>query len=118
MNSEVANKIHNQKQRKARIKQSLPSDAKLPRLTITVSNKHVSAQLIDDTQSITIASASSVGKKEAGNLTDKATKAGQEIAKSAKSKKIESVVLDRNGRKYHGRVKAFAEAAREGGLKF
>jgi large subunit ribosomal protein L18 len=122
MNSEVVNKIHNQKQRKARIKKSLGSDAKnavkLPRLTITISNKHVSAQLIDDTKSVTLASASSVGKKESSNLTEKATKAGQEIAKSAKAKKIETVVLDRNGRKYHGRVKAFADAARDGGLKF
>ncbi len=122
MNSEVANKIHNQKQRKARVKQSLGSDAKdavrLPRLTITISNKHVSAQLIDDTKSTTIVSASSVGKKDSSNLTQKATKAGQEIAKSAKAKKVEAVVLDRNGRKYHGRIKAFADAAREGGLKF
>lgn len=79
---------------------------------------HVSAQLIDDSTSKTLAAASTVGKKASGSLTTKAQQVGTEIAKSAKSKKIESVIFDRNGKKYHGRVKAFAEAAREGGLKF
>lgn len=118
MNSEVVNKVHNQKQRKARIRNSIPSDAKLPRLTITISNKHVSAQLIDDAKSITLVSSSSVGKKANSTLTEKAIKVGEDIAKAAKSKKIEAVVLDRNGKKYHGRVKAFADSARDGGLKF
>lgn len=118
MNSEIVKKVHNQKQRKARIKSSIASDAKLPRLTITISNKHVSAQLIDDSKSTTLASSSTVGKKTTSTLTEKAVKVGEEIAKAAKSKKIETVVLDRNGKKYHGRIKAFAESARNGGLKF
>lgn len=118
MNNEVVKKFHNQKQRKVRIKSSIANDAKLPRLTLTISNKHVSAQLIDDTKSATIVSSSSVGKKATGTLTEKAVKVGGDIAKAAKAKKIEAVVLDRNGKKYHGRVKAFADSAREGGLKF
>lgn len=118
MNSELIKKAHNLKQRKARIKNGLVNHAGLPRLTVTISNRHISAQLIDDSKSVTIASGSSVGKNAKGTLTDKAIKVGEEIAAAAKSKKIESVIFDRNGRKYHGRVKAFADSARNKGLKF
>jgi large subunit ribosomal protein L18 len=118
MNSEQIKKAHNKQQRKARIRSALASNSGLPRLTVTISNKHVSAQLIDDSKSVTLAASSSVGKKGTSTLTEKATQVGQDIASSAKGKKIETVVFDRNGKKYHGRVKAFAEAAREKGLKF
>jgi large subunit ribosomal protein L18 len=118
MNKEVTKKLHNLKQRKQRIRSSVAGTPERPRLTITISNIHVSAQIIDDSASKTLASASTVGKKASGNLTEKAKKVGEEIAKSAKAKKVSEVVFDRNGRKYHGRVKAFADAAREGGLNF
>ena len=118
MNKEVKKKVHNLKQRKARIRSRVSGTPEMPRLTLTISNLHISAQLIDDSSSKTIVSASTVGKKATGSLTEKAKTVGTELAKSAQSKKVTTVVFDRNGKKYHGRVKAFAEAAREGGLKF
>lgn len=118
MNKEVKKKVHNLKQRKARIRSRVSGSADRPRLTLTISNLHISAQIIDDTASKTIVSASTVGKKTSGSLSEKAKLVGQEIARSAGSKKVSEVVFDRNGKKYHGRVKEFADAAREGGLKF
>lgn len=118
MNKEVKKKVHNLKQRKARIRSRISGTPEKPRLTLTISNIHISAQLIDDSNSKTIASASTVGKKATGTLSEKAKIIGAEVAKSAKAKKVSEVVFDRNGKKYHGRVKAFADAAREGGLKF
>jgi large subunit ribosomal protein L18 len=79
---------------------------------------HVSAQLIDDDKSVTIASATTVGKKFSGTMTEKAVLIGKEIAVNAKKAKVKKVVFDRNGRIYHGRVKALADAARAGGLEF
>lgn len=118
MNKEVIQKKHNQAQRKSRIRQNLSGSAERPRLSLTISNRHVSAQLIDDTSSKTIASATTIGKKQTGNLSDQSAKVATELAKAAKAKKVESIVFDRNGKKYHGRVKIFADTAREGGLKF
>jgi large subunit ribosomal protein L18 len=77
---------------------------------------HITAQLIDDISGKTLASAHDM--KEKGSKMEKAKKVGESLAESAKGKKIESCVFDRNGYKYHGRVKALADAAREGGLKF
>jgi large subunit ribosomal protein L18 len=118
MNKEVTRKLHNLKQRKQKIRSSVSGTASRPRLTVTISNLHISAQIIDDSASKTLASASTVGKKMEGSLSLKAKSIGQDIAKAAKSSKVTEVVFDRNGKKYHGRVKAFADAAREGGLKF
>ncbi len=118
MNQESAKKVHNLKQRKARVKLSLANPTGLPRLTVTISNRHVSAQLIDDSTSTTIAAGSSVGKNSKSSLTEKSIKVAEDIAAAAKSKKIEAIVFDRNGRKYHGRIKAFADSARKKGLKF
>lgn len=118
MNKEVKKKVHNLKQRKARIRSRVSGTSEKPRLSLTISNLHISAQVIDDSTSKTIVSASTVGKKSSGSLSEKAKKIGEEIAKSASTKKVTEVVFDRNGKKYHGRVKAFADAAREGGLKF
>jgi large subunit ribosomal protein L18 len=88
-------------------------------LSVHVSNHHVSAQLIDDTASRTLAQASSVGQKASSDtLTAKAERVGTEIAEKAKTAKITSVVFDRGPKLYHGRVKALADAAREKGLKF
>jgi large subunit ribosomal protein L18 len=85
---------------------------------VFVSNRHVSAQLIDDTTHKTLAYSTTVGQKAAGTMTEKATLIGADIAKKAKAIKITKVVFDRNGRLYHGRVKALATAARENGLEF
>lgn len=112
-------KLHNLNLRKHRIRSRVSGSSERPRLTVHVSNTHVSAQVIDDTTHKTLVAATSVGNKEAtGTMTDKAKLVGKEIAKKAKAKKINAVVFDRNGRKYHGRVKALAEAARAGGLEF
>lgn len=115
----LAKKIHNLKLRKNRVRAKVFGTTEQPRLTVTISNRHVSAQIIDDTAHKTIVAATTVGQKSAGdNLTEKAAWVGKEIAKKAQAKKVKKIVFDRNGRKYHGRVKALAEAARAGGLEF
>lgn len=104
--------------RKQRIRAKLNGTAKRPRLTVTISNMHVSAQLIDDVSHKTLAQATTVGTKATGTMTDKAKLVGTEIAKKAKTAKISTAIFDRNGKLYHGRVKALADAARENGLEF
>lgn len=91
-----------------------------PRLSVFRSNKGIYAQLIDDVAGTTLASASSVEVQSEiqGNTTETAKKVGQRLAEKAIAKNIDAVVFDRNGYLYHGKVKALADAAREGGLKF
>jgi len=90
-----------------------------PRLSIYRSSKHLYAQLIDDFSGKTLAAASSVQAKiEKGGNIEAAAQIGKAIAEKAKAAGVESVAFDRNGFRYHGRVKALADAAREGGLKF
>jgi large subunit ribosomal protein L18 len=118
MNS-LKKKLNQLKQRKNRIRATVSGTSERPRLSVSVTNLHVSAQIIDDTTHKTLVAATTVGQKTAtGTMTAKAEWVGTEIAKKAKAKKIKTVVFDRNGRKYHGRVKALAEAARAGGLEF
>ncbi len=105
--------------RKSRIRKVVSGSASRPRLSVYISNLHINAQLIDDEKSETIGFVTTIGAKLVGvNLTQKAQWVGTEIAKVAKAKKIKQVVFDRNGRLYHGRVKALADKAREGGLEF
>lgn len=112
-------KQSNLKQRKARIRSTVIGDADRPRLSVSISNRHVSAQLIDDASHSTIAYVTTVGKKiSSKTLSDKAAWVGSELAKKAKASKVKKVVLDRNGRIYHGRIKALAMAARAEGLEF
>lgn len=93
-----------------------------PRLTISRSNKHIYGQIIDDQKGKTLVAASdlSVGRNDRANLTktEKSREIGKILAKKALEKKVTEVVFDRGKCKYHGRVKALAEGAREGGLKF
>ena len=117
--SNVSSKINNLIRRKNRIRSVVSGTTERPRLSIFVSNKHISAQLIDDTKHTTVAAITTVGQKAAtGTMTEKAAWVGTEIAKKAKTAKIKAVVFDRNGKLYHGRVKALADAARAGGLEF
>lgn len=116
--SRLQDKVANLERRKQRIRAKLNGTAKRPRLTVTISNLHVSAQLIDDVNQKTLAQATTVGSKATGTMTDKAKFVGTEIAKKAKTAKISTAIFDRNGRLYHGRVKALADAARENGLEF
>jgi len=112
-------KLHNQALRKNRVRSIISGAAERPRLSVFISNHHVTAQLIDDTKHLTVAYITTVGQKNiAGTMTEMAVWVGGEIAKKAKTLKIKQVVFDRNGRLYHGRVKALADAARAGGLEF
>lgn len=109
------------KKRHARIRAKLAGTAERPRLNVFRSNKHIYAQLIDDTKGVTVASASTLDKElnleSTGNI-EAAQKVGELIAKRALEKGFKSVVFDRGGYLYHGRVKALADAARENGLEF
>lgn len=92
-----------------------------PRLSVHRTNKQVYAQIIDDVKGVTLASASSVDKDsgiKAGHTVDAASKVGQLIAERAKKAGVKKVQFDRGGFVYHGRIKAIAEGAREGGLEF
>lgn len=101
--------------RKNRIKGKLKFDK--PRLVVYKSLSFNYLQLVDDAQGKTLASASDQKSKK-GTKTENAKTVGMELAKKAKELKIDEVIFDRNGYKYHGRIKAMAEGAREGGLKF
>lgn len=103
--------------RKRRVRAKISGTATRPRLSVHRSLTGMSAQLIDDAAGITIAAASTKEAK-VGATMDGAAKLGALIAKKAADKKITSIVFDRNSYKYHGRIKALADAAREAGLQF
>lgn len=105
---------------KGRIRKKVSGTPEKPRLSIFRSNKEMYAQIIDDVNGKTLAAASSLKNKEAhkGNKIDQAKEVGKMIAEKADKAGISNVVFDRNGYLYHGRVKSFADAAREAGLKF
>lgn len=109
---------------KARIARKIRRSSKHPRLTVFRSSQHIYAQIIDDTQSKTIATASTLSKDlrdELKNIKDKkeiAKRVGMSIANKALSKNVKTVVFDRSGYLYHGVVKSLADGAREGGLEF
>ncbi len=113
-------KVKNLKRRKYRVRARVTGTTERPRLTVFISNLHVTAQIVDDSKSKTIVYVTSVDKKTAagGTMTERAAVIGTEIAKKAKAAKVTNVVFDRNGRLYHGRIKALADAARAGGLEF
>lgn len=114
----LVKKLLNKRLRKNRVRAKVAGTADRPRLTVTISNKHVSAQIVDDVKGHTLAAATTVGAKQAGSLTEQAAWVGAEIAKKAKKAKISAVVFDRNGRQYAGRLHALADAARKEGLEF
>jgi large subunit ribosomal protein L18 len=106
--------------RHRRVRGKVSGTAERPRLAVFRSNRGIMAQLIDDTSGKTLAAASwlDVKKPFKGNKSDQAAEVGKLLAEAAKKTGVESVVFDRAGYLYHGRVKALANAAREGGLKF
>lgn len=109
------------KKRHARVRKNVSGTAERPRLNVYRSNKNIYAQLIDDINGVTLTSASSIDKElslDATSNVDASQKVGELIAKRGADKGIKSVVFDRGGYLYHGRVKALAEAAREAGLEF
>lgn len=111
-NREVA-----RKRRHERVRKRVAGSTERPRLCVYRSLNHIYAQVIDDLAGHTLASASSLGEKGAGNI-DGATAVGKAIAEKAKAAGVTQVVFDRGGYLYHGRIKALADAAREGGLDF
>ncbi|MFK7986181.1 MAG: 50S ribosomal protein L18 [Sandaracinaceae bacterium] len=109
--------------RKKRIRKKISGTTERPRLSVYRTAKHIYAQVIDDTAATTLATASTLSadvKSEVGsvNKTEAAKKVGAAIAKVCSDRGIEQVVFDRNGFIYHGRIRALAEGAREGGLQF
>lgn len=112
-------KLKNRALRKNRIRATVIGTADRPRLSVYISNTNVSAQIVNDNEHKTLVAVTSVGSKAAtGTMTEKAAWVGAEIATKAGKAKITKVVFDRSGRKYHGRIKALADAAREKGLEF
>lgn len=115
------NKLNNNTgrlQRKRRIRAKVTGTSSCPRLAVYKSLKAVYAQVIDDAQGKTLVSATTGEMKKAANTIEGAKEVGKLIAKKCAEAKITAVVFDRAGYKYHGKVKALAEGAREGGLKF
>lgn len=102
--------------RHRRVRAKVKGTSKMPRLCVFRSNQHITAQIIDDEKGKTIAFASD--EKVKGDKSKRAFEVGKIIAKLAQEKKIKGVVFDRGGFNYHGRVKALADGAREGGLQF
>ena len=113
-------KVNRRAKIKRRIRKKIAGTSAVPRLSVFRSNKQIYAQVIDDTTGKTLASASSYNNKaaEKKNKSEQAAVVGKEVAEKALKAGVETVVFDRNGYLYHGRVKSLADSAREGGLKF
>ena len=101
-----------------RTRAKIHGTAERPRLSVNISNAHITAQIIDDDKGATLAYATTVGSKQKGSKTELAAFIGSEIAKKAKKAKISKVVFDRGSRLYAGRMSALADAARKEGLEF
>lgn len=110
-------KIQRRNKIKTRIRGRISGTAERPRMTVFRSNKQIYVQLVDDLAGKTLCAASSRGIAE-GDKSAVAAKVGEEIARKAQEAGITTVVFDRNGYLFHGRVKSLADAARKGGLKF
>lgn len=104
--------------RATRVRASIMGTKERPRLSVFRSHRHISAQLIDDTLGRTLASSSDLKLKTEAKPLDRAASVGREIAAAAKQVGISTVIFDRGAYRYHGRIKALAEAAREAGLVF
>ncbi len=106
-------------QRKIRVRSLITGTPDRPRLSVSISNRHITAQIIDDEANKTLVYITTVGKKNmTGTMSEQAANLGIELAKKAKTAKVSKVVFDRGSRLFHGRIKALADAAREGGLEF
>ena len=114
-------KLSQRGRHKLRVRKKIQGSAERPRLNVFRSAKHIYVQVIDDAAGATLASASTMQKplsSESGDKAELAKKVGLAIADLCKQKEIEKVSFDRNGFRYHGRIRAVAEGAREGGLEF
>ncbi len=113
----LAHARHNKQRRKERVRSTVHGTPERPRLSVKVSNRAVTAQLIDDAAGKTLVSSSSINLKATGSLAEKATLVGKDIASKAKKAKISKAAFDRNGRSYQKRLAAVADSARENGLE-
>lgn len=111
-------KLQNRLRRKARVRSLISGTTERPRLSIFRTTTHIYAQIIDDTTGKTLASSSDLKIESKASKTELAIQVWQDIWKKAQEMKIKNVVFDRGGFRYHGRVKALADAAREAGLQF
>jgi large subunit ribosomal protein L18 len=120
----IKDKKANRLKRKRRVRKKIEGSSERPRLTVFKTARHIYAQLIDDSNGITLLSASTISKdikskaKGIGGNIKGAKLIGETLGKKGKQKGVEEIVFDRNGFLYHGRIKALADAARESGLKF
>jgi large subunit ribosomal protein L18 len=120
-NKHTASRAKARLHRQVRGRKKISGTAERPRLVVTRSSKHISVQVVDDLVGRTLVAASSMEadlRAYEGDKTAKAKRVGELVAERAKTAGIESVVFDRAGHKYHGRIAALADAAREGGLAF
>ncbi|HXH76890.1 50S ribosomal protein L18 [Nocardioides sp.] len=120
-NKHTAGRVKSRLRRQVRGRKRVSGTAERPRLVVTKSAKHLSVQVVDDLQGATLAYASTMEadvRGTDGDKTAKAVKVGELVAERAKAAGIDAVVFDRAGNKYHGRIAALADAAREGGLSF
>jgi large subunit ribosomal protein L18 len=113
----LLHKSQNAQRRAQRVRTVVRGTSERPRLSVNISNLHVTAQIIDDTRGVTLAYSSTVGQKIDSNKTKQAEFVGKDIAAKAKKAKLKRVALDRGRRQYHGRLKALADAARAEGLE-
>src|SRR3712207_3157500 len=117
----TAGRVASRLRRQVRGRKRVAGSAGRPRLVVTRSSRHITAQVVDDSVGRTLASATTMEpdlRSVAGDKTDKAKRVGQLVAERAKAAGVDGVVFDRAGNKYHGRVAALADGAREGGLAF
>ncbi len=101
-----------------RTRAKIHGTSKRPRLSVHISNMHITAQVVDDDKKVTLAYATTVGQKLSGTKTEKAATIGKEIAEKAKKAKVKTVVFDRGSKAYAGHMAALADAARKEGLEF
>jgi large subunit ribosomal protein L18 len=113
----AADRRNSRTRRHFRLRKKVAGTATRPRLVVNRSSRHMYAQIIDDVLGVTVASASTY-KLTDGDKTAKARQVGTQLAERARAAGVEKVVFDRGGNKYHGRIAALADAAREGGLEF
>lgn len=116
-------KVEQRRKVRRRVRAKISGTPERPRLSVFKSNKHIYAQVIDDVNGVTLAAASTNGSELKDQVADKpgveqAEAVGTKIAENAKAAGVEKIVFDRSGYRYHGRVKALADAARKGGLSF
>ena len=117
----TADRTHARLRRQARGRKKVAGTAERPRLVVTRSSKHITVQVVDDLVGKTLASASTIEadlRSLEGDKSAKATRVGELVAERAKAQGVDSVVFDRAGNRYHGRIAALADGARSGGLSF